>query len=68
MTISEIELKALMLSSLDGDLTSYRALLERLSRRAYYKGKLAGIGKGAAEAEGSGSGSGVGDQHQATYL
>ena len=42
-----------MLSSLDGDLTSYRALLERLSRRlrAYYKGKLSGIGKGAAEAE-----------------
>jgi RNA polymerase sigma-70 factor (ECF subfamily) len=53
MTTNEIELKALMLASLDGDAVSHRALLERLSRRlrAYYKGKLAGIGRGAAEAE-----------------
>ena len=53
MTTDEIELKALMLAGLDGDAKSHRALLERLSRRlrAYYKGKLAGIGRGAAEAE-----------------
>jgi RNA polymerase sigma-70 factor (ECF subfamily) len=53
MKIDEIELKALMLASLDGDATSHRALLERLSRRlrAYYKGKLSGIGRGASEAE-----------------
>src|SRR5260221_10857101 len=53
MTTHEIELKALMLASLDADAASHRALLERLSRRlrAYYKGKLAGIGRGVAEAE-----------------
>ena len=53
MTPHEIELKALMLASLRGDAASHRALLERLSRRlrAYYKGKLAGIGRGASEAE-----------------
>ena len=53
MTTHEIELKALMLASLDGDAASHRALLERLSRRlrAYYKGKLAGIGRDATEAE-----------------
>src|SRR5258708_14440658 len=53
MTIREIELKALMLASLDGDAASHRALLDRLSRRlrAYYKGKLARIGRGPAEAE-----------------
>jgi RNA polymerase sigma-70 factor, ECF subfamily len=53
MTTSEIELKALMLASLDGDAASYRSLLEGLSRRlrAYYKSKLAGIGKSVAEAE-----------------
>jgi RNA polymerase sigma-70 factor (ECF subfamily) len=53
MTTDEIELKALMLASLDGDAASHRVLLERLSRRlrAYYKGKLAGIGRGASEAE-----------------
>ncbi len=53
MTTDEIELKALMLASLDGDAASHRALLERLSRRlrAYYKGKLSGIGRGASEAE-----------------
>src|SRR6266481_2602526 len=53
MTTHEVELKALMLASLDGDAASHRALLERLSRRlrAYYKGKLAGIGRDATEAE-----------------
>src|ERR1700736_4915289 len=53
MTTHEIELKALMLASLDGDAASHRALLDRLSRRlrAYYKGKLAGIGRSAEEAE-----------------
>jgi RNA polymerase sigma factor (sigma-70 family) len=53
MTTREVELKALMLASLDGDAASHRALLNRLSRhlRAYYKGKLVKIGRGAAEAE-----------------
>ena len=53
MTIHEIELKALMLAGLDGNAASYRALLDRLSRRlrAYYKSKLARIERGAAEAE-----------------
>ena len=53
MTTREVELKALMLASQDGDAASHRALLDRLSRRlrAYYKGKLAGIGRGASEAE-----------------
>src|SRR5258706_12341200 len=53
MTTHEAELKALMLASQGGDAASHRALLERLSRRlrAYYKGKLARIGRGAAEAE-----------------
>jgi RNA polymerase sigma-70 factor (ECF subfamily) len=49
----EIELKDLMLASLEGDAASYRALLHRLSGRlrAYYRGKFARIGRGAAEAE-----------------
>jgi RNA polymerase sigma-70 factor (ECF subfamily) len=53
MTTHEIELKALMLASLDGDAASHRALLDQLSRRlrAYFKGKLAGFGRGASEAE-----------------
>lgn len=53
MTTLEIELKALMLASLDGDAASHHALLDRLSRRlrAYYKGKLAGIGRDETEAE-----------------
>src|SRR6266852_2404976 len=53
MTTDETELKALMLASLDGDAASHRALLERLSRRlrAYYKGKLTGMGRGVSEAE-----------------
>src|SRR5437588_11598701 len=53
MTTHEVELKALMLASLDGDAASHRALLNWLSRRlrAYYKGKLTRIGRGVAEAE-----------------
>ena len=53
MTTSEVELKALMLASLDGSAGAYRSLLERLSSRlrAYYKGKLARVGRGATEAE-----------------
>ncbi len=53
MTTHEIELKALMLDSLDGDAASHRALLDRLSRRlrAYYKSKLARFGRGTTEAE-----------------
>jgi RNA polymerase sigma-70 factor, ECF subfamily len=53
MTTQEIELKALMLASLEGDSASHRALLDGLSRRlrAYYKGKLARFGRGAVEAE-----------------
>src|SRR5258707_4900010 len=48
-----MELKALMVASLDGNAASYRSLLDRLSSRlrAYYKGKLARFGRGATEAE-----------------
>ncbi len=51
MTTLKIELKALMLASLDGDAASHRSLLDRLSRRlrAYYKAKLARVGRGASE-------------------
>src|SRR3981189_3854961 len=53
MTTHETELKALMLASPDGAAASPRALLKRLGRRlrAYYKGKLAGLGRDATEAE-----------------
>lgn len=53
MTSDEIELKALMLASLSGDAASHRALLNRLSSRlrAYYKGKLVRLGRGASDAE-----------------
>ena len=53
MTTLEIELKALMLASLDGNSASYRSLLDRLSRRlrAYYKAKLVTVGKGKVDAE-----------------
>ncbi len=49
----EPELKALMMAGLKGDAAAHRTLLDRLSRhlRAYYKGKLARIGRSAAEAE-----------------
>jgi RNA polymerase sigma-70 factor (ECF subfamily) len=48
-----MELKALMRASLDGNAASYRSLLDRLSGRlrAYYKGKLARVGRGATEVE-----------------
>lgn len=53
MAASEAELKALMKASLAGDVAAYRTLLSRLSAnlRAYYKGKLARIGRSATEAE-----------------
>jgi len=53
MMTDEIELKALMLASQQGDATAHRMLLDRLSRRlrAYYKSKLARTGKAAADAE-----------------
>jgi RNA polymerase sigma-70 factor (ECF subfamily) len=42
-----------MIAGQGGDAASHRALLDRLSRhlRAYYKGKLARIGRGATDAE-----------------
>ena len=51
MTTSEIELKGLMLASLGGDAVSYRSLLDLLSSRlrAYYKGRLARVGRGATK-------------------
>jgi RNA polymerase sigma-70 factor, ECF subfamily len=50
---NEVELKELMLASLRGDAAAHRLLLTRLSGhlRAYYKGKLSRIGRGASEAE-----------------
>ncbi|MCK1606327.1 sigma-70 family RNA polymerase sigma factor [Bradyrhizobium sp. 166] len=53
MTNLEIELKALMLASREGNSVSHRALLDRLSRRlrAYYKAKLGAVGRGLVEAE-----------------
>jgi RNA polymerase sigma-70 factor (ECF subfamily) len=50
---AETELKELMLASQEGDAAAHRMLLERLSRhlRAYYKGKLTKLGRGATEAE-----------------
>ena len=53
MAANEAELKALMRASLSGDAVAYRTLLSRLSAnlRAYYKGKLARIGRSATEAE-----------------
>ena len=53
MTTNEAELSSLMRASLKGDAAAHRNLLDRLSRhlRAYYKGKLARIGRSATEAE-----------------
>ena len=53
MMAAEVELKGLMLAALDGDSASHRTLLNRLSSRlrAYYKSKLARVGKGASEVE-----------------
>jgi RNA polymerase sigma-70 factor (ECF subfamily) len=49
----ETELRALMLAGLDGDAPAHRALLRGLSShlRAYFKGRLARIGRSAADAE-----------------
>jgi RNA polymerase sigma-70 factor (ECF subfamily) len=53
MAANEAELRALMKASLRGDAAAYRTLLSRLSAtlRAYYKGRLARIGRSATEAE-----------------
>ena len=53
MSTDEIELKALMLASQKDDAAAHRVLFDRLSSRlrAYYKDRLARIGKAAAEAE-----------------
>jgi RNA polymerase sigma-70 factor (ECF subfamily) len=53
MAANEAELRTLMKASLAGDAAAYRTLLSRLSAnlRAYYKGRLARIGRSATEAE-----------------
>src|SRR3974390_2080260 len=53
MVANEAELRSLMRAGLRGDAAAYRVLLSRLSAnlRAYYKGKLARIGRTATEAE-----------------
>src|SRR5215470_13732000 len=53
MATTEAELKTLMVASLMGDAAAHRVLLDRLSGhlRAYFKGKLARLGRGATEAE-----------------
>lgn len=53
MITSEVELRSLMQAGLDGDAHAYRTLLDQLSRhlRAYYRGKLARIGRSQSEAE-----------------
>src|SRR5436309_1110521 len=50
---SEPELRELMVAGLEGDATAHRTLLDRLSSqlRAYFKGQLNRIGRGAVEAE-----------------
>jgi len=53
MVANEAELRSLMRAGLQGDAAAYRVLLSRLSAnlRAYYKGRLARIGRSATEAE-----------------
>jgi RNA polymerase sigma factor (sigma-70 family) len=53
MAANEAELRALMRASLAGDASAHRTLLSRLSAnlRAYYKTRLARIGRSATEAE-----------------
>lgn len=53
MAANEAELSELMRAGLRGDATAYRTLLGRLSGnlRAYYKGKLARVGRSSTEAE-----------------
>src|SRR6202163_5036779 len=50
---SEPDLRALMISGLDGDAAAHRALLERLSGqlRGYFTGQLNRMGRGPVEAE-----------------
>src|SRR5712675_1042541 len=49
----EAELKCLMIAGLAGNAAAHRRLLDRLSGRlrAYYKSRLARIGRSASEAE-----------------
>ena len=49
----EADLRGLMLASLGGDATAHKMLLTRLGAplRAYFKGQLARVGRGAADAE-----------------
>ncbi len=53
MTSREAALRALMMAGLDGDSAAHRTFLDRLSRhlRAYFKRRLARIGRSAAEVE-----------------
>src|SRR5450759_268558 len=53
MAADEAELRALMRASLAGNAAAHRTLLNRLSAnlRAYYKSRLARIGRSATEAE-----------------
>lgn len=53
MATHEAELKALMVASLAGDAAAHRVLLTRISGhlRAYYKSRLARLGRGVTEAE-----------------
>src|SRR5229473_5684462 len=53
MASNEAALRALMIAGLDGDSAAHRTLLDRLSGqlRAYYKARLARIGRSASEAE-----------------
>jgi RNA polymerase sigma-70 factor, ECF subfamily len=53
MATIEAELKNLMVAGLAGDAAAHRSLLDGLSRRlrAYYKGRLARIGRSATDAE-----------------
>jgi RNA polymerase sigma-70 factor, ECF subfamily len=53
MATTEAELKTLMVAGLTGDAVAHRELLDRLSHRlrAYYKSRLARVGRGATEAE-----------------
>jgi RNA polymerase sigma-70 factor (ECF subfamily) len=53
MATIEAEFKTLMVASLTGDAAAHRALLDRLSGhlRAYFKGRLARIGRSASEVE-----------------
>ena len=53
MASNEAALRALMIAGVDGDSAAHRTLLDRLSGqlRAYYKARLARIGRSASEAE-----------------